>query len=408
MESVEMMISGKASTATDDMHQASAKDVRVLPNQAVRFDLSDPEQEDVMLKHLDEHGYAVIANVANAEEIELSKGMFWDFWEKAQVRGPIKRDDLESWKHWMANSATGILTGSAGGNHNDFSWNSRTLPGVKNAFAKVWQDDRLVVSFDASGAFRPYEPHKEWLTNGGWWHVDQNALRGPHRQGRVTVQGLVTYYDATEHTGGLCVIPGSHKLHAQLCERAPTAQLKKMDYVSVPKNDPVLSSAQAVLVCCRAGDLVLWDSRTVHCNTPALAHVDHFANKLNMSDKCSEECGCGEEKGIVPDTPGTMTALTTNNIPFAPPPELIRLVCYVCMVPRAHLTSTMLFNRKQAFVHKHGTLHYPHFEGCCGSDKVVQPWTKRRDILQLVGYTEREINDIQVGRDPASSNCAIS
>lgn len=51
---------------------------------------------------------------------------------------------------------------------------------------------------------------------------------------------------------------------------------------------------QPKLVCCSAGDLVLWDSRTVHCNSPALE----------------------------PDAQQQAV------------PDFIRAVAYVCMTPR--------------------------------------------------------------------------
>ena len=50
--------------------------------------------------------------------------------------------------------------------------------------------------------------------------------------------------------------------------RAPVQKMG--DFVPVPLDDPVLAGG-ARLVCAQPGDLVLWDSRTVHCNTPALS-----------------------------------------------------------------------------------------------------------------------------------------
>jgi ectoine hydroxylase-related dioxygenase (phytanoyl-CoA dioxygenase family) len=58
----------------------------------------------------------------------------------------------------------------------------------------------------------------DWLTFGGWWHVDQNAKNESSR-GKVCFQGQVSYYDADEFTGGLCVVAGSHKYHNELCAR---------------------------------------------------------------------------------------------------------------------------------------------------------------------------------------------
>jgi hypothetical protein len=65
------------------------------------------------------------------------------------------------------------------------------------------------------------------------------------------VQGLVTYYDATEDTGGLCVIPASHRAHDELCNRSASAK-SLIDFVSVNAHDPILSGG-GILVCAQAG-----------------------------------------------------------------------------------------------------------------------------------------------------------
>jgi hypothetical protein len=145
------------------------------------------------------------------------------------------------------------------------------------------------------------------------------------------VQGLVTYYDATADTGGLCVIPASHRAHDELCNRSASAK-SLIDFVSVDAHDPILSGG-GVLVCAQAGgrssymalchaatadaphplpfaDLVLWDSRTVHCNTPALSQAHFFS---------------------LPDEEQRQQAA-------AQPRDLIRLCSYVCMIPRTHAT----------------------------------------------------------------------
>ena len=67
------------------------------------------------------------------------------------------------------------------------------------------------------------------------------------------MQGLVTYYNANADTGGLCVIPGSHLAHDDLCGRAASAKLK-IDFVSVAADDPILQGG-GVLVCAQAGGI---------------------------------------------------------------------------------------------------------------------------------------------------------
>eukprot|EP00598_Pedospumella_elongata_P009514 CAMPEP_0184988816 /NCGR_PEP_ID=MMETSP1098-20130426/25834_1 /TAXON_ID=89044 /ORGANISM="Spumella elongata, Strain CCAP 955/1" /LENGTH=80 /DNA_ID=CAMNT_0027513661 /DNA_START=22 /DNA_END=261 /DNA_ORIENTATION=+ len=67
-----------------------SEDVVVIANEPTRFDITDPEQATAMLAYLDEHGYAVVANVGDEEHIAQGICSFWDFWETAQRRGPIK------------------------------------------------------------------------------------------------------------------------------------------------------------------------------------------------------------------------------------------------------------------------------------------------------------------------------
>lgn len=61
------------------------------------------------------------------------------------------------------------------------------------------------------------------------------------------------------------------------------------DYVSIPSD--IIKQSNPRLIKCHAGDLIVWDSRCIHCNTPALI-----------------------------DKPN-------NNV------ELLRIVAYICMSP---------------------------------------------------------------------------
>jgi hypothetical protein len=253
--------------------------------EAIRFNLRTENEVYDMLSHLDQEGYAVIANaVPTHEEIEQLKDLFWNCIETTSNQ-TITRDDPISWSDangWPGNKSTGIIS-SPSFNHSSFMWNLRLLPRVKEAFSHIWKTNDLLVSFDAGNAFRPWKHNSQWVTEGSWWHIDQNALKGPSRQGRVCVQGLVSLFDATSETGGLCVIPRSHLLHQEICERSPSAKLMT-DYVHIPVNDPLFASASSadsstvsasakdlvpVVVGCKAGDLILWDSRLIHCNSPS-------------------------------------------------------------------------------------------------------------------------------------------
>ena len=155
-----------------------------------------------------------------------------------------------------------------------FMWAVRSLPAVSQAFAAAWDvdPDGLLVSFDGACIFRPWHERREWRTKAMPFHVDQNAWR-PDRSGFVCVQGMCTLTEANEATGGLVVVPRSHAAHGEICARLPHAR-EWADYVPVPQHDSALQAADkggARMLRLPAGSLVVWDSRTVHCNTPALA-----------------------------------------------------------------------------------------------------------------------------------------
>jgi hypothetical protein len=218
-----------------------------------------------------------------------------------------------------------------------------------------------LVSFDGGNGFRPWsgpDGQPEWKTRGGWYHVDQ----GKGKPKKCCVQGVVPFTDATEATGGLVVIPGSHKNFTNLIQR--NGLFACGDFMSIPESDPILSGTTAALICAKAGDLLLWDSRTVHCNTPGLKPRDELAR--------------------------------------AEPSELLRIAGYVCMTPRRWATWDVLRKRRTAFQEKSGTSHWPHTftsanDGLCALDD-------RADALAKAPAAVRNLVD---GGDKASWGCAI-
>ncbi len=141
-----------------------------------RFDLSHVADADgasrsaddesaAFLAHLDEHGYAVVAQAADQEHCDWAHTRFWDFC--SGVRPGLKRGDARSWffSNWLPSPATGIFS-SYGFAHDDFCWRARCLPRVRTAFAQIWQTNELIVSYDGGNAFRDWRVEPTWLTEG--------------------------------------------------------------------------------------------------------------------------------------------------------------------------------------------------------------------------------------------------
>eukprot|EP00929_Paragymnodinium_shiwhaense_P002828 TRINITY_DN10313_c0_g1_i1.p1 TRINITY_DN10313_c0_g1~~TRINITY_DN10313_c0_g1_i1.p1 ORF type:complete len:397 (-),score=69.87 TRINITY_DN10313_c0_g1_i1:322-1512(-) len=300
-----------------------------------RFDISTQKQE--MLAYLEEMGYAVVAGVADAAAIERGKSLMWDFLEELPG-SKLRRNDIETWddKTWWPDPSTGII-GGFGFGQSAFMWEMRLLPKVKETFSTIWGTSDLVVSFDGGNAFRPWQVNRSWLTRGGWYHVDQNAWYKDSR-GKCCVQGLVTLHDASEETGGLVVLPRSHKLHEELCTRCRFAK-SWGDFVPLPAGDDSLAVG-GQLIMAQAGDLILWDSRTIHCNTPSLK-------------ACSEGENVPGEGGE--ELPGAAASPDGQS-----QPELLRQVAYVCMTPAAWASQEVLRRRQEAYVQNTSTSHWPH------------------------------------------------
>jgi hypothetical protein len=236
-----------------------------------------------------------------------------------------KRDDSSTWddEEWYPAPRNGILN-AMGTGQSSFAWQARLFPKVKDTFAAVWDTDELLTSFDGVNVFRPWVKENSWKTKGGWWHVDQNGYFEERRQ-RISVQGLVAYTAATAVTGGLCVLAGSHKKFVEMSLRNELAYMEG-NYLKADETILNDSEFEKRLVCCEAGDLVIWDGRTVHCNTP------------------------GKDSEQMQQDPST----------------ILRACAYVCMTPLAWATPDCLVARRSAFVHNESTTHWPHIFTSCG------------------------------------------
>ena len=152
----------------------------VEARQPPRFDPDDTE----FLDYLEEHGYAIVRDVAPPNEIHKLHDAYWEY--TAEVWG-AQRGQPSTWENGLgANPATGIIGGHGFG-QSRFLWELRTLPRVRAAFEFIWETTDLLSSYDGGNVFRPTHSRPDWRTKGGWWHCDQNGtLAG--RSGRVCVQ----------------------------------------------------------------------------------------------------------------------------------------------------------------------------------------------------------------------------
>lgn len=350
--------------------------------------------DEAAYKYLDDHGYVVIANALDAEQVSIAQDHFWNFVELTSG-GEVQRSNPQTWnqKAWPGNSENGLFE-TDGVGQSVFLWYVRSRPKVVRAFQHVWSladPADLLMSFDGCCAFLPTSVDASQRTLGGWYHTDQNG--GTTGSNRFCVQGFVALTDQDSKTGGLSVLPGSHHRHAELFKSWSDGRVQAMrDFCILARNEPMLGGGEAEgtirprLVHAKAGDLVLWDSRCVHCNVPAWHSLDEmpldaglaaaglnplheemmqqfksvadaiwawhnvFGNHRDTLESRLAECLHGWAEQLRLDLE---TARDSNT------PQLLRLVAYVCALPRARASPKVLQSKRQAVLLGGTATHWP-------------------------------------------------
>ena len=343
-------------TAKDAVNDAISVEYRHVP----RFEPTD----QAAMRYLDEHGFVVIAHALSTNEAEQAVNLLWDYLE--QLGTGINRFDASTWDNdrWPVSVHGGILP-SLGIGHSPAQWFIRNSTRIHQAFASVWETEDLLVSFDGVSLWRPWLANAGWKTNegGSWLHIDQHPIGRP---GKHCVQGLVNLLPTSAETGGNVVIPGSHRLFEQipsLYEPRLNRIHESIDHFRFPKNDPRLEEMQPISCHMEPGDLMLWDSRTVHCSHPG--------------------SGAGMDVS-----------------------KLQRAASLICMMPRSKSNAKVIERRKKALQDGTSTTnwsdrfinadHFPDVIDVAQSDRFQWPQIPKLNAhqLTLVGFTEKEITTL--------------
>lgn len=267
--------------------------------------------------HLESEGFVVIAGALSPVQTSEALDLTWEFLEGLGTG--IDRNDPDTWDdaRWPVAVHGGIIP-SQGIGHSAAQWFIRAVPAVKRSFAAVWDDDDLLVSFDGMALWRPTSVNPAWETNrgGSWLHIDQHPIGRP---GFHCVQGLVSLLPSSPATGGNVIVPGSHKMFASIPDVYPERLARidaSIDHFRFPADDPELSATPPIMPHLEAGDLLLWDSRTVHCSSPAI--------------DADGDSGTG----------------------------LLRAASLVCMMPRSRSNASVIARRRQALADRTSTTNW--------------------------------------------------
>ncbi|PYH78429.1 hypothetical protein BO82DRAFT_435041 [Aspergillus uvarum CBS 121591] len=213
------------------------------------------------------NGYAVIKGALTPERAKEYQSRALDWLESFGLG--FDRNDKSTWKKEnLPQSWKGGMYLHFSAAHEKYVWDVRCEPGVIAPFAKLWETDELVVSFDTVNITLPQSIVGEYDSK-PWPHVDQ----APERSGMQCVQGIVNLSHAGPADGGLVVMKGSAPLFDDFFEENPVTgptpwrTAKHKDFHPFSEENLAWYRARGcelVKVCAEPGDLIIWDSRQVH------------------------------------------------------------------------------------------------------------------------------------------------
>jgi hypothetical protein len=331
------------------------------------------------LKDLEELGYCVIPQVLSTAEAEILYQRVWhEFIEKAWPN--CKMNDRTNWKEaFPKHNKMGIFAGPAG--QTQVMWDLRQDSRIVDVFAKIWNTSDLIVSMDGLSFMCPTEIREGYFEP--WPHVDQAILR---RQDSVahnnnppigfisesvlktepyTIQGQFLFEDSLEGDGGFYCIPKSHLRFAEFApqlemiyaQEIPWSEKKKARHKFLQEffgsTDESGNPYCMKHITAPRGSLILWDSRTLHWN-------QHPSKDRPSSDK-----------------------------------PKVRMVGYLCYVPKARLTDEGRILRKEAFEKGVATGHNPVYpELKYTKDHIFREFEQ---YLEDPSYTQPKINLTPLG-----------
>jgi len=255
---------------------------------------------------LDRDGFVVVDGVLTSSECRDAIDLAWDWIEAASVAeysvkttrerelvdvsevkklslpssSPVSRMDASTLSsNFFPQSVEGGIMPFYASGHSSFAWMLRSHPNVKAIFAALYRTDDLITSLDGIILWPSRRPTDKPFTDAGWFHLDQNPKYNANSR---SVQGLVNLLPVNRTTGGNVLLENSHLLFPQhYLEDDPSlfyadrlSDIGTDDWLEIDPNDKDLFSKTSPLcrVLClqlRPGDVLLWDSRVVHCSYPS-------------------------------------------------------------------------------------------------------------------------------------------
>jgi len=204
----------------------------------------------------EENGYVIIHDAVPQANLEAVIDDIWAFLG-------VDRNDPESW-YGAPISKAGMLEMY----HTQSLWNNRQYPRIHQAFADIWQTEKLWVSFDRANMNPPARPDWDYQ---GMVHWDVDTSQDPIP---FFVQGVLYLADTSAEQGGFQCAAGFHRhfyewVKTQPADRDPAR--------------PSLDGLEVKTIPGKAGDLLIWHNLLPHGNSRNYSNSPRLAQYISMS-----------------------------------------------------------------------------------------------------------------------------
>ena len=243
-------------------------------------------------QELDANGFVVVkAMVTPTRAKELQTG-FFDYLERLNPQ--IKRNDPKTWSGPQFPSTVNGIFKNYNVGHIKPLWEARCEPKISEFFQRYWETKQVIVSFDGVCLLKP---NGNGIPKAPRFHTDQAPKlkfskevasvgeRYGGDRGFMSIQGILNLEECGDQDGGLYILKGSHKEHSKFFDESKNRdQTENWYQYANPKRSEVdtdesfalklkmgleyVAKFEKVKVNAKAGDMILFYSRSAHCVVP--------------------------------------------------------------------------------------------------------------------------------------------
>jgi hypothetical protein len=313
-----------------------------------------------------------------------------------------------------------------GAGHSTFQWYIRSQHYVQDVFATIYNVDidELITSLDGMILWIEYDDNDDDENNDketreidnddgnnsiaahhdkGWFHIDQNPQTKPKF---TSIQGLVNLLPVTKNTGGNVLVMGSHKRfpahYLQQKSKPPPSPKKSSeksststsfddvdmfyyerleeingdDWLEIDPNDEILLQKESVIMCLLgAGDMIIWDSRLVHCSYPG--------KERKPSTTTTTKEICVEDKNNAMEEVSTQEEEERNELQRQ---GLTRAAGLVNMIPRVNCSIDIHTQRIQAIQNARTLTHWDDKASPLGEERNIEVEIEQQRVQCMRNY----------------------